>query len=273
MPELPEVEHARQCLQRWIGGAELATAKVLDARILKGSASVAATQKALHGRTVEMVTRRGKWLRIALAPLPRRASLVFSHLGMTGKWVVAPTDEPVRFEKIRFEIAKRGREKHVAFLDPRLFGRFFVASEDPPEWTSLGPDPLHDGIDVEALAEKLSRRGAPIKPALLDQTVLAGIGNIQATEALFFARIDPRRPARSLTTKEITALVAALYKTIERTLAAQAGPVITYVEEAGAENPFVIYEREGEPCPRCKRPLHKMFLAGRGTVFCPHCQQ
>ena len=273
MPELPEVEHARRCLQRWIGSAQLVSAKVLDPRILKGSASVGVVQNTLRDRSIQRVTRRGKWLRIEMGPLPKRPTLLFSHLGMTGKWVLAPADEPVRFEKVRFTIEKRGARRFVSFIDPRLFGRFFLASADPPEWNALGPDPLLDGIDVVALSGKLARRSASIKPTLLDQSVLAGIGNIQATEALFFSRIDPRRPARSLSRTDVTALAAALQQTIERTLLAQAGPKIMYVEEAGAQNPFVIYEREGEPCPRCRRPLHKIFLSGRGSVFCPHCQR
>jgi formamidopyrimidine-DNA glycosylase len=103
--------------------------------------------------------------------------------------------------------------------------------------------------------------------------VLAGVGNIQATEALFDARIDPRRPARELSRKEVSALARAITRTIARTIALQDGPTIQYVEEAGAPNPFLVYGNEGTPCPRCKRPLAKMVLGGRGTVFCPHCQR
>lgn len=270
MPELPEVEHARRNLGRWLGGAAITRVRVYDVRILKPRAPVTSVERTLSGRTVRGVERRGKWLRLALQGTGPRA--LYSHLGMTGKWVLAPSDEPVRFEKLRLEATQRGAVRRVAFLDPRLFGRLFLADEEPAEWTSLGPDPLLDGIDVDALAQALARRSTAIKPALLDQTVLAGVGNIQATEALFFARIDPRRPARSLSRRELAALARGIRKSIDRTLLAQKGPVITYVEEAGAQNPFAIYEREGEPCPRCRGPLRKMFLAGRGTVFCPHCQ-
>jgi formamidopyrimidine-DNA glycosylase len=164
----------------------------------------------------------------------------------------------------------------VRYVDPRIFGRFVVVSGDGadlPVWSALGPDPLVDGIDVDALHAKLAKRKLPIKPTLLDQTVLAGVGNIQATEALFTARVDPRRPARDLSRKEVAALARGIKETIDKTLKLQDAPVITYVEEAGAENPFIIYGHEGEPCPRCKRPLSKMILGGRGTVFCAHCQR
>lgn len=126
---------------------------------------------------------------------------------------------------------------------------------------------------MKALHEKLARRKLPIKPTLLDQTVLAGVGNIQATEALYSARIDPRRPARSLSRAEVSALARGLRRSIAKTLKLQEGPVITYVEEAGPDNPFTIYGKEGTPCPSCKRPLAKMILGGRGTVFCAHCQK
>ena len=273
MPELPEVEHARRSLSRWLGASDIVRATVSDLRILKPRLSAAVVDKALRGRRVKKIERRGKWLRIVLVPAAKKPTFLYSHLGMTGKWVLAPSPEAVRFEKLRLVVEKTGCTRNVCYLDPRLFGRLFLASEDPPEWTSLGPDPLHDGIDVDQLAAKLARRSAPIKPTLLDQTVLAGVGNIQATEALFDALIDPRRPAHSLGKKEVTAVARGIEKSIARTLLAQKGPLITYVEEVGAENPFIVYERGGEPCPRCGRPLRKIFLAGRGTVFCPHCQR
>jgi formamidopyrimidine-DNA glycosylase len=163
----------------------------------------------------------------------------------------------------------------VRYVDPRLFGRFVVVSAkdaDLPAWSELGPDPLTDGIDVASLHAKLAKRKVAIKPTLLDQTVLAGVGNILATEALFSARVDPRRPARELSRREVSAVARGIRASIERTLALQDGPVIQYVEEPGADNPFTVYGREGTPCPRCKRPLSKMILAGRGTVFCAHCQ-
>jgi len=265
VPELPEVEYARRQLERWLVGATITRARILDPRILDEVSGPRFT-RALRGRRVLRVERRGKWLRIVLDE-----GLLFSHLGMTGKWL--RSDEPQRFERITLEVVRRKKTSHVRYLDPRLFGRALVAEEDIPAWRALGPDPLHDGLDVAQLLAKLSRRSGPIKPVLLDQTLIAGIGNIQAVEALWNARIDPRRPSRSLTRPEVGALVLGIMKTIERTLARESGPEITYVEEPGAENSFLVYERGGEPCPRCKQTLKKITMAGRGTVFCPHCQR
>jgi formamidopyrimidine-DNA glycosylase len=273
MPELPEVEFARKQLDRWLRGTTLRAVSIADARILDKRVAPSRVTKALTGRLIVSVDRRGKWLRIVLDK-----GRVFSHLGMTGKWVLADpararADEPVRFEKVRFEAQKGGSRRVVCYTDPRLFGRFVIANEDIEGWTELGPDPLHDGIESGKLLAKLARRTIPIKPVLLDQAVLAGVGNIQATEALFFARIDPRRKASTITLREAKALVKGIERTIEKTLAAQGeGDTIAYVEERGAPNPFTIYGRGGKPCPRCKSPLAKIMLAGRGTVFCRSCQ-
>ena len=273
MPELPEVEHARKCLARWLTGATIAKVRVVDDRILDEAVSSVRVVKALANRTVTSVERRGKWLRIVLD-----RGFVFSHLGMTGKWVAAAEREPVRFEKVRFDLSHeqspaRSREPaHVCYVDPRLFGRFVVAREDLAAWNELGPDPLLDGIDVAVLRAGLARRKIAIKPALLDQSLLAGVGNIQATEALWFARVDPRKKCPNLTPAEVAAIARGIRRSIRATLALQEGPTLRYVAESGAKNPFTIYGHGGDPCPRCKTRLAKILLAGRGTVFCPACQ-
>lgn len=280
MPELPEVEHARRSLERWMKGSRIDAVRVADSRILDEGVRPATVVRALEGRKVVAIERRGKWLRIVLD-----RGRVFSHLGMTGKWVRARTakgredDAPVRFEKVAIDVlvGKSASRRSIRYLDPRLFGRFVVVPRDGDDlavWTSLGPDPLLDGIDVDVLLAKLARRRLPIKPTLLDQTVLAGVGNIQATEALFFARVDPRRPSSSLSRKEVAAISRGIMKTIHKTIAMQPlGEEISYVEEPNVVNPFTIYGREGTPCPRCKKPLGKLILGGRGTVLCVSCQR
>jgi len=146
-------------------------------------------------------------------------------------------------------------------------------SHDIDEWTTLGPDPLVEGVDAKWLSISLHSTKRTIKEALLDQTIIAGLGNIQVTEALWRARIDPRTPANRLDDRTISRLAQAIRKSIAATLAKEDGPEIAYVEEAGAENPFKVYGRGGEPCPRCRTSLIRVVLGGRGTVYCPHCQQ
>lgn len=266
MPELPEVEYARRQLQRWLGGATITTAVVHDARLLHAGTARRA-EHALVGRRIGTVERRGKWLR-----MPLDEGVAFSHLGMTGKWTLAKDEAPLRFERLRLDVVKGRVHRSVRYLDPRLFGTFAVGGKDLPVWDALGPDPLHDGIDVDRLVEKLARKSVAIKPALLDQTLLAGVGNIQATDALFLARVDPRRPSSSLSRTELTAIARGIDTSIRRTLAHESGPQITYVEEAGADNPFLVYGRGGEPCPRCGTKLVRVTQAGRTTVYCRHCQ-
>jgi formamidopyrimidine-DNA glycosylase len=268
MPELPEVEDARRKLSRWLRGATIVSARAFDAVIMRPRAP-ATLARDLRGRRVERVERRGKWLRIVLAP----DGLLFSHLGMTGDWqrVAFASAEEVRWERARLDVEKNGRRWRVAYSDPRKFGRLVFSKNDIPSWSALGPDPLEDGIDVDGLAAKLARRGKrSIKEALMDQTVLAGVGNIQATEGLWKAKIDPRSKAGALAAKDVAGVVRGLRWTIERTLAD--------LEENGGwleddSDPFVVYGHKGQPCPRCKTALERVMLGGRTTTYCPGCQR
>ncbi|GAC1351420.1 MAG: bifunctional DNA-formamidopyrimidine glycosylase/DNA-(apurinic or apyrimidinic site) lyase [Polyangiales bacterium] len=268
MPELPEVEIGARNLRRWMRGAKIIKATIADTRIVRG-ATARSIERALRGRTVRKVHRRGKWVRLTLDD----GRLLFSHFGMSGKWVMRPVGEPSeRAQRARLDVRKGTKTRSVRYLDPRMFGRLLLAREDIGEWSALGPDPLVDGIDSPRLYRVLHAANRTIKEALLDQTILAGIGNIQATEALWFAGVDPRARTNALTTREVRALALGIERSIAATLAHESGPEITYVEEAGAPNPFKIYGRGGKPCPRCKTPLHRVMLGGRGTVFCEKCQ-
>jgi len=268
MPELPEVEVARRNLSSWLDGKRIARAKVEATRIARGG-SPRAIERMLDGKRVASVERRGKWLRILLDG----GAILYSHLGMSGKWVARDaSDGKLPHERARIDAA-RGRS--VRYVDPRMFGRLVAApgGEEIAEWAALGPDPLAGGLSPKALAARLTRRSGPIKAALLDQSLAAGVGNIQATEALWRAKIHPLRPANALAPAEARRLVDGIHASIEETLAKQSGPEITYVEEAGAENPFLVYDRAGQPCPRCRTKLTRIVVAGRGTVFCPRCQR
>lgn len=285
MPELPEVEHTRRNLDRWMRGATLKKVTTEDARIVaptKPSAFV----RALTGRTVTAVERRGKWLRLLFEKeAPAKARQLFVHLGMTGwfEHAIAGQEEvatnplqsagsrSLRFERARFAITRtvRGktRQESVIYVDPRRWGRIILAGDDIPAWTSLGPDPLVDGIDVARLAKKFARRKKQsIKEALMDQTVLAGVGNIQAIEALWKSKIDPRSGASAIGPKDLASIAKSLRWTIERTLDDLAKG------DDGVDNPFKVYGRKGEPCPRCKTPLERFDLGGRTTTICPACQ-
>ena len=271
MPELPEVEYTRRNLDRWMRGATIDAAIVRDAKAVKPSA--AAFVRGVEGRKVRALERRGKWLRFTLDD----GSLVFAHLGMPGWFELAEAGGVARrFERVAFDVSRRGKKLRVSYVDARRLGGLALAHEDTKTWKKLGPDPEIEGIDVARLrAELAAEKKRTIKEVLLDQTVLAGIGNIQSVEALWKAGIDPRTRASKLGAKDVAALARGLRWTIDRTLAdlATRGSAAETLVSAGAKNPFTIYGRKGTPCPRCKATLARIELGGRTTTFCPGCQK
>jgi len=264
VPELPEVEYATRHLRAWLRGK-----KIVAARVPPSPVARAPVAKKLVGRVVVEVERRGKWIRWSLSD---KGGDLFTHLGMTGKWLKrAVSDGPERFERGRFDV----RGASVRYVDPRMFGRI-IAADRLAAWDELGPDPLVDGLDAAELAERLSRTGRSIKETLMDQTVIAGVGNIQACEALWRARIHPARPARSVAKdpRLVRALVSAILASIRFTLKAQAPErEIAYVEEPDSDNPFKVYGRAGERCPRRDGKFRRVVQGGRSTYYCPGCQR
>jgi formamidopyrimidine-DNA glycosylase len=217
----------------------------------------------LVGETVTDVSRKGKWLRIELDGGGR----VFSHLGMTGGWArVALDAPPLRFERARIDVVRRGRASSVRYVDARRFGRLVPAHGDIADWSAIGPDPLADGIDVSALSGALAKRRRGIKELLMDQRLVAGVGNILATEALWMARLDPRSPGNALPPADVRAVARALEQAIARELAEGRA---CGSAEAGS---FFVYGHAGEPCPRCATRLSRIVLGGRTSVFCATCQ-
>jgi formamidopyrimidine-DNA glycosylase len=290
MPELPEVEVAARNLRRWAVGRRVRAVRAERnaGRILRPAAP--GTLRALQGARFRDIARRGKNLLVTLAEPDKQAVGVWSHLGMTGKWLRRRARDPEpRFARLRIDLDD-GRSLYYA--DLRLFGRFRLVPgarfDSLPEIAALGPDPLTDGIDPRRLANRLARTRLPIKVAILDQSLLPGIGNIQASEGLFRAGIDPRRPARSLTRAELGRLARGLLASIRYTMrtfkesgADGADADIEYVEERRIENPFLVYGRAGEPCPRRVRgkkggdggTIVRIVQAQRATFFCPRCQR
>ncbi|NUP06056.1 MAG: bifunctional DNA-formamidopyrimidine glycosylase/DNA-(apurinic or apyrimidinic site) lyase [Polyangiaceae bacterium] len=255
MPELPDVEIARRHLQRWLVGGKVSGAHCTDKRLTRPKPP-RAFARALNGRTVDSLTRKGKWLRFVLDD----GSRVFSHLGMTGDWVHAAMDAPAqRSERARIDVVKRGRATSVRYVDARRFGRLVVSRDDIEDWTVLGPDPLADGIDVRRLAGKLADSRRAVKAILMDQEVLAGVGNILATEALWMARIDPRSPGVALLPADTRAIAKGLRRSIEREL-------------RDTRTAFFVYGRAGEPCPRCDGRLASVVVGDRTSVYCGSCQ-
>ena len=267
MPELPEVEIARRNLERWLARRKIVRAEFASSPVVR-RARPGSLARLVTGRTVERVERKGKWLRLVLSG----GAQLFSHLGMTGKWVERPRDDaPARFERARLETARSS----VRYTDPRLFGRLIALPKDAtwPAWEELGPDPLNDGIEIDRLIERQKKIKRSIKETLMDQGVIAGVGNIQAAEALWRAKIDPRTPANAIDVRRARGLARAIRSSIDDTIRRETSPEITYVEEPGAENPFDVYGKAGEKCPRCREMIARFVQGGRSTFYCPRCQR
>lgn len=266
MPELPEVEIARENLERWLVGRRIARARVADAR-MRGGQSRRRVEGALEGASVRAVSRRGKFL---LFDLGSKRKAIVAHLGMTGKFVLqSRSDTLPRFARAAIELGHGGR---VIYCDARRFGQFRLLDEvEERRIAALGVEPLGADFTPGRLLELTQPSSKPIKLFLMDQRRIAGVGNIHAAEALFLARIHPGREARSLVEKEARRLVGSIRRTLSREIERSRSESPSYLHE-GSENDFRVYGRSGEPCPRCRSPIARFVQGGRSSYYCPRCQ-
>jgi formamidopyrimidine-DNA glycosylase len=282
MPELPEVEANMRNFAAWTVGRRMTRITPPPGKRETGGTSPAEFVARLEGRRVEEVSRKGKWI---LARLDGNAGLGL-HLGMTGKIIRCATaggagrgemfPELPRFTRAVFEMSDR---THVCFVDMRRFGKLYAArSYDElaarPEIAAIGPDALRD-LDARTLRDALAATARTVKETIMDQRVLAGVGNLYATDALWRARIHPASSARAVAEDPaaVRALLGGIRAALRHGIREYAKvDVPEYIEE-GAPNPFYAYDRGGEPCKRCKTRLRTMTLGGRTTVWCPKCQR
>lgn len=260
MPELPEVEVARRQLARWAAGQRIVGVRVEDPTVIR--AGEAARLERVVGAVAGEALRHGKRLGWALGEL----GLVV-HLGMSGAWTRgAPVPRHAR-------LGLGVESGWIWLVDPRRFGSVQIVDARELETAlraGLGPDALLEPLDGPGLAARFGGRGA-IKPALLDQARLAGIGNIQATESLWRAGVAPQRAGASLSSEAWDRLARALVEQLVATIEVTDGEEVHYVT-AGGPNPFAVYGREGAPCPRCGGRIVRQKQAGRATFHCPVCQ-
>lgn len=274
MPELPEAETIARGLRRVVVGKVIEQAQVLHADVL--TVSPASFRRCVRGRLIEAVERRGK--QVVLKLDGGRVLLV--KLGMTGRLLpVIPGGPPPLFPPthpaVRFRLRGGGT---LVYDDIRRFGALECLADD--EWRAwserLGPEPLSDSFTASGLAADLSRSISPVRSWLLDQRRVAGVGNIYANEALWGARIHPRRPAREVNVKEARALHRALREVLERAVGAKGTTLRDYRTAEGASGEFAIslavYGREGSPCPRCRTAVQRIVFGNRSAFLCPRCQ-
>ncbi|MBV9997433.1 MAG: bifunctional DNA-formamidopyrimidine glycosylase/DNA-(apurinic or apyrimidinic site) lyase [Caulobacteraceae bacterium] len=286
MPELPEVETVRRGLEPVLAGARLARveARRPDLRFPLPEGFV----QRLAGARIERLTRRAKYL---LAPLDRDLTLVM-HLGMTGRFEIAGavSERPGRFAlaappdprhaHIVFETEAGAR---VTYFDARRFGYMDLlvsgALEQHPWFRGLGPEPLGPAFDADHLQRAFAGRRQPVKSALLDQRIVAGLGNIYVCEALHRAEIAPGRPAGAIGRRRLEALAVSVREVLEEAIEAGGSTLRDYAGADGAlgyfQHRFLVYGRDGEACarPRCRGRITRIVQAGRSTFACPRCQK
>jgi formamidopyrimidine-DNA glycosylase len=276
MPELPEVETVSRGVHERVRGQRI-TEVWFGSHREPFKASPARQVRILEGRTILAVHRTGKHIVVELASRPK-ASVADAqwlvHLGMTGRLLVTTPDAPVVAHTHARVSLSGGRE--LRFVDPRRFGRLDVldlAKIKP--FAAAGAEPLT--IEAAAFAALFHGRKLAIKAALLNQSLLTGVGNIYADESLFHAGIRPSRPAGRLTRAELERLRLALRDVLTRAISSGGSSVSDYVDANGVRGFFQlehrVYLRTGEPCLACSTPIRRILIAGRGTHFCPTCQQ
>jgi formamidopyrimidine-DNA glycosylase len=271
LPELPEVETVVRDLRPRLAGRPIT--RVWAGRRALRRPWRRAWARALVGRRIQSVGRRGKWIVVALDGGP----CLVVHLGMTGQLTVADVTAP-RADHTHLVVGLGGG-RELRFRDTRRFGSATLfpdraALDAAFARAGLGPEPF--GLDPAYWRGRLAATGRSLKAVLLDQRVVAGVGNIYADESLWEARLHPARPGRSLSSAEAVRLRGAVEAVLTRAIARRGSSIRDYVDGAGArggyQSEFRVYGRAGAPCPRCGTSVEATRLAGRSTHFCPRCQ-
>ncbi len=275
MPELPEVEVVRQGLQRHVVGRTIDKVSVLHPRAVRHHlAGPGDFEDALAGRPVGGARRRGKYLW-----LPVGEDALLAHLGMSGQLLVGDPGRPLS-PHVRAVFTFTDGGPDLRFTDQRTFGHLLIAADGaelPGPIAHIAPDPLEEAFDEGAFIAALRRRRTGIKRALLDQSLISGVGNIYADEALWRAKLHYARATDTLTRPEIIRLLAGIREVMRTALAAGGTSFDSlYVNVNGESGYFdrslAVYGQEGRPCPRCGTPVRRDPFMNRSSYTCPRCQ-
>ena len=294
MPELPEVETVRAGLERFVVGRTVANVQVLHPRaVRRDPAGPLGFAAAMVGRDFKRAERRGKYLWLALDDDPaglcqqegpaglcqQEGEAMLAHLGMSGQMLVGDPDRPLSpHVRARFTFTDGGPD--LRFTDQRTFGHLMLVPFDhgvPAPIAHIAPDPLEQAFDPREFTARLVRRHTGVKRALLDQSLVSGIGNIYADEALWQARLHWARPTETLRRGEVSRLLGAVHDVLTEALKAGGTSFdALYVNVNGESGYFdrslQAYGRAGEPCSRCGTPIRRDAFMNRSAYSCPHCQ-
>ena len=271
MPELPEVETTVRGLARYLDGARIARV-TLNRPDLRRPFPDGLVQS-LTGASVTGLGRRAKY---GLIHTDREQTMIF-HLGMSGRWRI----EPEAIDKHDHLVIETGAGHRLALNDARRFGSVDLVDtallEQWPSFAAMGPEPIGESLDATHLARALAGRSAAIKLMLLDQRIVAGLGNIYVCEALFRAGIDPRKAAGKVSRQALSRLVPAIKEVIGEAIEAGGSTLRDYAQPDGQlgyfSKQFQVYDRTGEPCVTCATPVARFAQGGRSTWYCPRCQK
>ena len=275
MPELPEVETVRKGLERLVVGKTIDAVTVLWPRIIE-LPEVPLFQAFLSGQEIIGVQRRGKFLILKLTDFD-----LVSHLRMEGKYEYFPSAQTAIQDKHTHVIFQMQDGSQLQYRDVRKFGRMALVPKNQSSKykgiQQLGPEPLSHDFDKIAFQEALKKKTMAIKPLLLNQKIVVGLGNIYVDESLWLASIHPERLASSLTERETSLLYESIIAVLGQAVEAGGTTIRTYANALGEAGTFQVslqvYGQTGQPCARCQTPIQKIKVAQRGTHFCPTCQK
>ena len=268
MPELPEVETIKNELSPHIIGRRFTDVTVRDAKLVR-QPSVKEFRQKLRGKRIISLERRGKYLIFHLSD----SMVLILHLKMAGALLLNP-EQANPHTRVIFHLDNGSQ---LIFTDRRRLGAIWLVENELTVIGKLGPEPLTPKFTAETLAKRLQKHKAPIKAVLLDQSFIAGIGNMYADEALFAARIHPLRKANSLSPQEIKNLQKAIVYVLQSAIDNKGASVDTYKLPDGelgtAHSSFSVAHRGGKPCPICGTPIQRFAIRNRGSYFCSNCQK
>lgn len=264
MPELPEVETIARTLRPSLVGRRILSTRLLWPRSLAAPAPEDFDAR-IGGQEILDVGRRAKYLHLRLG-----AGHLFIHLRMSGDlWLRPASETPAAHDRLHLVLDDR---QALVFNDPRKFGRVWLV-ENPLDVTGdLGPEPFAEDFTAAWLHRALTTRRRQLKPLLLDQSFLAGLGNIYTDEALYRAGLHPLALSDSVTVKQAARLFHAIRAVLETGIANNGASIDWVYRGGGFQNYFNVYGREGQPCPTCGTIIKKIVVGQRGTHFCPNCQ-
>ncbi len=269
MPELPEVETVKNEISPYIIGRDITGITLLWEGIVR-QPTAGEFRSHLTGQRITDIARRGKYLLISLSS----GNMLIIHLRMSGSLLIGQNStEPPKYTRAIIHLDKG---TVIFFRDPRKFGVMRLVQDKDSVVGKLGPEPLEAGFTPRVLAQLLAKRTAPIKALLCDQNLLAGVGNMYADEALFVSRIHPLRAGGSLSIEEIERLHQAIRQVLHSGIAHQGASIVNYLRPDGtkgtAHDEFNVAHGQGKNCPKCDTPIKRITVRGRGTYFCPNCQ-